>query len=237
MRKIPISSSLLTFLEELEYTEAALTADEDAELLAPPFTDEISAWEATFKKEREGRRGVIRAEAVVAVRNARLDDKTTRFGAVALGEAGGDRKNTFFRRFFKVAPSLFVRRPLRKQCEETLNVMVVEAEKLDAQHVLRVMGASLKALAKAAIDALDARNKAKGDRTMLGNDVDEWKEGVNTLRLSTYAELLKIAAEKGYGRAWADSFFQNPSGEASGDSEDGKGEEAASTAEAKPAKG
>jgi hypothetical protein len=37
--------------------------------------------------------------------------------------------------------------------------------------------------------------------------VDEWKEGVNALRLTTYAELLKVAAEKGYSRAWADSFF------------------------------
>ena len=51
------------------------------------------------------------------------------------------------------------------------------------------------------------RNKAKGERTTSSNDVEEWKDGVNALRLTTYAELLKIAAEKGYSRAWADSFF------------------------------
>jgi len=38
--------------------------------------------------------------------------------------------------------------------------------------------------------------------------VDEWKKGVNTLRLSTYAELLKIAAEKAYGKAWVEAFFR-----------------------------
>lgn len=33
------------------------------------------------------------------------------------------------------------------------------------------------------------------------------KRASNALLLSTYAELLKIAAEKGYPRSWADTFF------------------------------
>ena len=207
MRRVPQSAGLLTFLDALEFTEAALSADDDAKDLAAPFQAELQSWESVFKKEREGRRGVVRAEALVAVRNARLDDKTTRFGAGALGEAGGDRKSKLFRRFFTVAPSVFVRRPLRKQCEDTLNIVVVELDKLEPTHPLRAYINPLQGLATAALQALDARNKAKADRTLNTNDVDEWKEGVNTLRLTTYAELLKIAAEKGYGKAWADSFF------------------------------
>jgi len=207
MRKIPLSASLLTFLEHLEYPEAGLSAEEETAELAAPFRDQIAEWDDKFKQERAGRRSVIRAEAVVAVRNAQLDGKTVRFGASVLGEAGGDRKSPFFRRFFPVAPSQYVRQPLRKQCEQTLNVMAAELEKLEKKHTLRTFLAPLTTLAKSALAALDARTKAKGDRTMSASDVEDWKEGCNTLRLSTYAELLKIAAEKGYGRAWADSFF------------------------------
>lgn len=147
----------------------------------------------------------------MAVRNAQLDAKTIRFGASVLAEVGGDRKAPFFRRFFASAPSIFVRQALRKQCETTLNVLVVEVDKLDKKHVLRSFLGPLSSLSKATLAALDARNKANGDRTMGANDITEWKEGVNALLLSTYAELLKIAAEKGYPRGWADTFFPSES--------------------------
>lgn len=207
MRKTALTASLLTFLEQLEYTEAALSADEETVDLAAPFADQIGEWADIFNKERSGRRGVIRAEAVVSVRNARLDRQTVRFGASLLAQTGGNRTVPFFRRFFAKAPSTFVRLPLRKQCEQTLSVMVVELTKLEAAHPLKPFQDPLTSLAKAALDALDARTKAKGERSADGTDIDEWKEGCNTLCLSTYAELLKIAAEKGYARTWADSFF------------------------------
>jgi hypothetical protein len=40
------------------------------------------------------------------------------------------------------------------------------------------------------------------------NDVLEWKEGINALRLTTYAELLKISVEKGLPKSWVESFFR-----------------------------
>jgi hypothetical protein len=42
-------------------------------------------------------------------------------------------------------------------------------------------------------------------------EVEEWKDGVHRLRLSTYAELLKVAAEKKYPRSFADAFFLSES--------------------------
>jgi hypothetical protein len=209
VRKIPLSASLLTFLDDLEFTEAALSAHPETADFALPFREEIEAWEPIFKKEREGRRNVTRAEALVAVRNTQLDATTTRFGASALGEAGGDRKNASFRKFFPIAPSQFIRKPLRKQCEHTLNAMIPELDKLDKNHPLAAYSAPLAALAKDALKALDARSKAKAQRSLATSDVDEWKEGVNALRLTAHAELLKIAAENGFNRAWADAFFQS----------------------------
>ena len=211
MRQIPLSSALLTFLDELEYSEAALAADPDAASLGPAFEEEIGRWEKAFKQERAGRREVTRAEAVVAVRNAQLDGLTLRFAA---NVKANDASGSLLARFFSTAPSRFVRRGLRDQCDKTLNVLVTAIDKLDAKHALHTFSKPLGAAAKAALASLDLRNQAKGHRQSASNDVDEWKEGVNQLRLTTYAELLKIAAEKGYPKAWADTFFYSSSASA-----------------------
>ena len=194
MRQIPQSAALLTFLDELEYTEAALAADTDAADLTTAFEDEIGGWEKVFKKERAGRRDVTRAEAVVAVRNAQLDSLTLRFAA---NVKANDGNGTLLARFFSTAPSRFVRKGLRDQCDKTVHVLVTELDKLGANHPLHTFSKLLGAAAKAALASLDLRNQAKGQRQSASNDVDEWKEGVNQLRLTTYAELLKIAAAKG----------------------------------------
>jgi hypothetical protein len=70
----------------------------------------------------------------------------------------------------------------------------------------------------AALKALDARAKLRGDRGMSANDVDEWKEGVGRLRATTYAELLKPAADKGHSKTWVEAFF--PSATSASDEED-----------------
>ncbi|MFO0555629.1 MAG: hypothetical protein U0271_45040 [Polyangiaceae bacterium] len=219
MRQIPISHSLLTYLDDLEFTEAALLASEDTVDLAVHHTEELESWGAMAQKERLARREVTRSEAVVSVKNAVLDGTTTKFGVGVLGEAGGDRKSAFFRRFFSAVPSEFVRRPLRKQAEATLQIMLAELERLAADHPLRAYVAPLKAQAEGALAALDARTKAKSARSVSAHEVEEWKEGVNTLRLSTYAELLKRAADGGKGRGWADAFFRSDAAVASGDEE------------------
>jgi len=216
MRRLQQSSSTIIFLEEIEYTDAALAADVLTAELGKPFVAAAESWESIFKAERQARRTVGRTEAVVSVRNGQLDVITTRFGAGVLSEAGADRASPFFRRFFPIAPSVLVRQPLRKQCEYTQNVVVEELSKLEGKaQGLKAFARPLETTAKAALAALDARSKAKAERAITHNDVDEWKEGINTLRLSTYAELLKIAIAEGYPRSWADNFFRlGPVGDA-----------------------
>jgi hypothetical protein len=176
--------------------------------MAKGFTDEIAAWEAVFATERRSRRAVTRADAVVAVRDERLDAETTRFGAMALAHAGAKRASAAFRRFFPEAPNELVRKPLRKQAELTRDQLLPELDKLAADHPLAAFKHGLSSLAAAVLEALDARSDVKGKRAVVGNEVEEWKEGVNALRLSTYAALLNLSAEKGYRRRWADAFFK-----------------------------
>ena len=204
MRQIPLSFGLLSFLDELEFTEAALAADEDAAGLAAPFVDAIGEWEGLFAEERAARRQVIRAEAVVAVRNERLDSLTKRFAAAVRAFA----PELLSKFFGGTAPGQFVRKGLRVQCEKTRDVLLPEAGKLGGNHELAPFAAPLDVLSTAALVALDIRTKAKGHRQIVSNANDEWKEGVNALRTTTYAELLKIATAKKLPKTWVESFFR-----------------------------
>lgn len=225
MRKIPLSYGLIYFLEELEYTEAALTADDDAKVLSAPFITALDHWEAEFKKERLARRSVIRANALVAIRNEQLDATTIQFATAARALAAG-----LVDRCFKTTPGRFVRTTLRDQAEKTQSVILAEMGKLDAGHPIQSFAPKLSVFAAAAIKALDDRGKAKGAQASAANDVDEWKEGINSLRVTAYAELLKIADAKAYPRSWVESFFRR---EEKGDA--GSGDEPAPPVDPTPA--
>lgn len=208
MRRLSLTSSLLVYLEELEFTEATLSARDDTKELAGPFREEIETWERVLKTYRESRRAIVRADAVVAVRDQELDEITSNFSRSLLAEVNGDRKSALFRRFFPDTPSELIRKPLRKQCEHTLNRIVPELKQLPDGSPLKAFARPLAEAAQRALDALDARAKVGAERASVAIDVEEWKEGVNRLRTSTYAELLRMGAEKGLGKAFARSFFR-----------------------------
>jgi len=92
-------------------------------------------------------------------------------------------------RCFTMAPGKLVRANLRKQCETTKIVIVPEIGKLAADHPCKAFGARLDACATSAVTALDDRAQAMGSCQSAANDVLEWREGVNALRTTTYAEL------------------------------------------------
>jgi len=208
MRRLSTTSSLLVYLEELEFTEATLSAREDTKELACPFRDEIETWERVLKNYREARRAIVRADALVSVRDQELDEVTAKFSRALLAESNGDRKSTLFRRFFPDTPSELIRKPLRKQCEHTLNRIVPELNELPERSPLKAFAKPLAEAAQRAVDALDARAKVGAERASVALDVEEWKDGVNRLRTSTYAALLQMGTEKGLGKAFARSFFR-----------------------------
>jgi len=210
MRRLSLSSSLLVYLEEIEFTEAALSSREETKEIACSFRDELESWERVFKSYREARRAIVRADALIAVRNQELDEITMSFSRALLAEVNGDRKSTLFRRFFPNAPSELVRGPLRKQCEHTRDRIVPELNQLPDDSPLKAFARPLDAAAQRALDALDARAKIGAERASVAYDVEEWKEGVNRVRISTYAALLQIGAEKGLGKTFAKSFFRVP---------------------------
>jgi hypothetical protein len=171
----------------------------------------LTEWESLFKKERLARRSIVRAEAVVAVCNERLDSATMQFVAMARAT-----NPDLLERCFKIAPGKFIRRNLRAQCESTQSVIVPEIAKLETNHPCKTFGPKLDSVASNALASLDNRTQAFGNRQSATNDILEWKEGINALRTTTFAELLKIATAKGLPKSWVESFFR----QATDDSED-----------------
>lgn len=216
MRLIPLNYSLGVYLADLQYTDAALAANPETADLVATTGEAIASFDAIAKAERDARHAVDRADAVVTVCDQTLDEWTTQAGVIVFAAAGGDRSSPFFRRFFLVAPSSFVRFGLRKQCQQTLDALVPEMKKLDPSHPLAALAPSLEQASKAGLDALDKRGKAMSARGMVANDVREWKDGINRMRTRLHLELQRRAVEKGRGKDWADAFFRRgPSSESS----------------------
>ncbi len=210
MRKIPLSHALGSFLDELEYTEAALSAWPETSHLAAHFREEIAAYDDAAQKDRAARRDVVRAEALVAAGNGRVDGLTVRFGTMLLAESTDGSEKPLYARFFPEGPGLFIRRSLRQQCERILEAFAAEVPSLPKDGPLRAVAEELWSAAEEALAALDVRTTAKAARAVMGSAVDDWKEGVNRLRLSTYGELVRTARERGLDRDWADGFFLAP---------------------------
>jgi len=211
VRQIPVDRALPLFFDELEFTEAALAANPDTADLASIVAPKIAECDAMSRAERESRRAVVRASAVVAVKDSQLDSLTSRVAGIALVEANQNRESPLFRRLFPSAPYQIASQGLRKQAEFTQASLVPELRKQGEASPLKAVAEPLAAASQGALEALTARAKAMADRGIASHDLEEWKEGVNRLRLTLYAELLRRAAEKGYGRDWADTFFTRDS--------------------------
>lgn len=214
MRQLGLSRALTYFFEELWSPEAALAADPDAADLAPHFDAAVAEWDEVAQRERLARRALVRADAVVAVRNEHIDTETSRFAALLKFEAGSDTKGTFYKRFFTEAPSTFVARNLRDQCEQTRDRMVPEIRKQPATSLSLPFADRLLEFAKNALASLTVRTRARGENATVASDVTDWKEGINRLRTTTYAELLERATEKKYGKDRVETFFRRDDGSA-----------------------
>lgn len=207
MRSISPKSSLETYLDHLEFTEASLSANRLTRALAAPYLVLIDEWSGIYQHERASRRDVTRTAAVVGVLDRDLDDATMLFTGAALVEVRQDRSAPLFKRLMPMVPSEFVRTALRTQAELTIERVVPEIERLPATSPLHGYVAPLREGATALIAGLEARSRAEAARASAAADVAAWKARVNQQRVTTLGALLQVAAAEGKSRSWAQSFF------------------------------
>lgn len=207
MRQIRLSAPLLDFLDELNFTKIMLSIHEETQPLTAAFGQLIDEWQEIFTKYQNSRLEALSAEARFLKANRELDFVTQKFAAQLLVEAGNNRKNPLFLRFFPTAPSTLTHGPYRQQCETTRDRLIPEIAKLAPVSPLKPYEAQLSQLVQTMLEALDNRTTQKTLQSLRALEIEQWKEGVNRVRTAVYGELLKIAMDQGEDRAWVESFF------------------------------
>ena len=207
MRTLELDRSIVYFWADLVFLEAALLAREATRHLAAPITAHLATFPQVFQVGLDGERTALQASAVAAVADGELDSLLRLSHSNALDEVTQDRKAPFFVLLFPEHIGHLVRHALEKQ------VAVVEGivGKLASSLVPETFRTRWKDRLTAAIDvgraALGKRREAAFTRTEARLTVREWKDEANALRLSVWAELLKIAAAERTGKGWPEQFF------------------------------
>jgi hypothetical protein len=208
MKRLQESRSMSYYLSELIFTEAALGAHPTTSALAASCSILVNGWFALSQKEQESRHDVTRAGAVVRVKMQTLDLLVRKFAGLVLVESNQDRESVFFRRFFPAAPSAVAKKRLAKQVDFVRSAIVPEIDRLEEGHPLKGSRDALLNAAEEALEAIEARKLAKFTRASIARDIEEWKLEVNAFRMTAFGDLMRIAANEGYPRSWAEGFFR-----------------------------
>ncbi|MCP4603798.1 MAG: hypothetical protein GY847_25320 [Proteobacteria bacterium] len=207
MKLLQTRRSMQHFYNELVYTEAALNASPYTAHLAGTCSELIDEWYDFAKKERVANQNVIRATAVLRVKDHVLDLAVREFAGVLLVQVNQNRDSTLYRRFFAIPPSKVIQQSVARQIETVESFFVPAIENLEEGHALKPYKDMMTQAASEADRASAMKVSAKASRKSMSLDMEEWKGKVNTLRMTTLGELLKIAGEQEYPRTWANRFY------------------------------
>lgn len=210
MRTIPLTHSLLQHWEQLTYLEAALLAHPEAAPLAQPVTETLESFPAIRDLDLQTRRTIVQARAHGSVADAGLDEALREVHSNTLHLTRQDRSAKHYRSLFPNALAAHIRHALARQVEVTRETRAQLQLSLYEQEFRAEQEALLDPALEAGEGALEERKSAEFARVEGRMAVDAWKEEVNAVRLSVYAQLLTLAAKARRKRSWANSFFPTP---------------------------
>jgi hypothetical protein len=195
------------FQDELVFTKAALNAWPVTTHLTGPCDELGTEWYDVAKKESVARQEVIEASAIVRVLDQSMDLLTREFSGMLLVVVNQNRESTLYRRFFAKAPSKIVRLSISKQAEIIESVFVPAIDDLAEDSPLKPFKERMLKVTADANEAVERLTSARARRKSVSLDMEEWKAKVNSVRMSIFGELIKVASEQQYPRAWAESFY------------------------------
>lgn len=201
LRKFDHTTPLNDLLMEALFTRAAVQADPDAEDLLPQtegWVPGVLALQALWLENLTLRMGI---EARRMVANNRLDPLCARFGDQLLLAVNKDRESVRWKRYFKEAPSRFVRAALAEQ------TAAVDGWLLTQDPVLEPFRAELalwNGKARAALAEEPASLQATAN---LDTHRDEFARSFVADRDRLLRALAERAEEKGLDRLWPYGFF------------------------------
>ena len=196
----------------LSHVEIALSlavddGDKDLVPLVAPVKKLLDKWAKLDGDRRDRQRAVIRAHALVGLRDLGLDDVTTQLHHDVLGVAKQSRKAPLFQQLFPKPLSAVVSLSLEAQ----LGVSRTLLHKLT---LAETPTALRKAHEKPLTDAIAAgeaaiknREAAKAAQQGLSTQVAALRDEANSVLLTTEGQLQAIAGKRGLGKAFVNAFF------------------------------
>lgn len=207
MQVIPGGRSAFVFWEHLIFTEAALKAHAETKDLVALISAFIDEFDNVLTSDLQTRRKVISAKALTNVADSDLDDGIRSTQASALYEVKQNRSSDIYTVLFGTDINSTTRYALERQLKV--------AEELRTSLELQIIPEILREKHTAALDeviasgheALRNKKEARFERANQKMTMDEWKDNVNSVRLSVYSMLLQIASKTNRKASWANTFF------------------------------
>jgi hypothetical protein len=211
-RKLTDAEAPQVLLDESEYTEALLFADENAKDLAEPLTKLRDACEETMKNQRAYWRAEVIAQAMVDRQNYLLDQDTFLFERAlkrAIEDAGEANapQSPRFKSYFREEPRRLRDRGLESQVAAMRGWPALLRLEPEAQ--LKSWAEIFEALFLKADEVLAGRRAAQAQtRTQRVQEILPLYTRANDVRQELHGELSKRAPQRSLGRDWPDTFFR-----------------------------
>jgi hypothetical protein len=200
--------SIDSFWEELVYTEARLSGDEQAKELAQPFQVLLGRLGTVRGGQLDVWHEEVSAQAAVSAADDRLDDLVRALARALLRVVNDDVKAPLYLRYFASTPSSIIRLGLENEVARVrgwVDSLVSESEK-----ELQELGAQLRTLVGQGDQALERRRKAGAARSdHRVRAITPLIDDINSARFSLYGSLTTKAAAQGLPRDWPDRFFRH----------------------------
>lgn len=203
-RQIDAEETFDDLHDELDYTEARLLDEPDAQALA----QRPEAWRARVTTSEQNARALRREEAQVQAAlvgaNLAVDGVSDDFAGDLLASAGRDRTSARWRAHFRVSPSSFKRQPFTEQIATMRGWLKESQDATLSDHRARLETPVARAEVAIGRDATLAAKRGNlwAEREALAEFLTSERDGLED-------ELAAIGRAKGHDRGWARSFFRS----------------------------
>lgn len=181
--------------------------DKDIAKLAAPVSKLLGKWEALDKTRRTQQQEIIRADALVALRDVKLDAVTTALHNAVLSASNLNRKAPLFKLLFPkplsqaVAPALETQLSTSRTLHSKLSDPQVPSA-LRKEHEKPLMAAITAGEA-----AIKKREATRAASSQLTSKVAALRDEINATLLATEGQLKTLAGKRGTGSSWVNAFF------------------------------
>lgn len=206
MKIISTKFSAEAFWEDLVYTEASINANKLTSHMVPNIINTLGRYETIDSNMKKAVRDKAKAWANVTAADFDADMAIKNFSLNLLSSINGNRDSEIYKKYFKISPSLMARLPIIDEIKEMERISN-ELSK-ESNDKLKAHAQNLDKTSAALKQSIEEQKKVEINVSSLNNDMMQWKNDVNRLRLGLYGELLTIASNNNFPKWWAEGFFK-----------------------------